>query len=111
MNSDISDERYQGTVKGYSAKDSYGFIANPELRAKYNADVYLHKNVYEQVRPPLEDGETVEFSVHINDKNKPQACFVNRVRGGSGRGGGYGGAFGGKGAGGRANGGWGNPPW
>merc|ERR1719510_1691835 len=94
MNSDVPDERYKGIMKGYSAKDSYGFIANPELKAKFDADVYLHKNVYEQVLPPLQEGEHVEFSIHLNTKNKPQACFVCRV---GSAGGGYGGGFRGRG--------------
>merc|ERR1719317_410617 len=33
MNPDVSDERYRGFLKGYSNEDSYGFIANPELKA------------------------------------------------------------------------------
>merc|ERR1719285_1093786 len=112
MNSDGPDERYTGFLKRYSTSEAYGFISNPELKAKYNADVYLHKNVYEQVLPPLREGEAVEFSIHINANDKPQACYLSRA---GGSGGGYGG-FGGKGKGGRGGGGrgsagWGNPPW
>merc|ERR550534_334272 len=95
MNSDGPDERYTGFLKRYSTSEAYGFISNPELKAKYDADVYLHKNVYEQVLPPLQEGESVEFSIHLNSKNKPQACFVCRVGGGGG--GGYGGGFRGRG--------------
>merc|ERR1719177_110397 len=95
MNSDGPDERYTGFLKRYSTSEAYGFIANPELKAKFDADVYLHKNVYEQVLPPLQEGEPVEFSIHLNSKNKPQACYVCRV-GGFGVGAGYG-VFGGRG--------------
>merc|ERR1719320_698462 len=99
MNPDVSDERYRGFLKGYSNEEAYGFIANPELKAKYNADVYLHKNVYEQVLPPLREGEAVEFSIHLNSKDKPQACYLCRAGGSDG---GYGGGF--KGRGGRGGG-------
>lgn len=78
MDSD-SGERYRGTLKGYSSRDAYGFLEHGELKERYGADVYIHKNVYEQVFPPLQVGEPVEFSIHLNSKNKPQACFVSRV--------------------------------
>merc|ERR1719320_756454 len=114
MNSDGPDERYTGFLKRYSTQEAYGFISNPELKSKYDADVYLHKNVYEQVLPPFREGEPVEFSIHLNSNNKPQACYLCRAggNGGSGYGGGFGGRGGrGAGGGGRGRGGWGNPPW
>jgi len=74
-----SGERYRGTLKGYSSRDAYGFLEHAALKERYGADVYIHKNVYEQVFPPLQVGEPVEFSIHLNSKNKPQACFVSRV--------------------------------
>lgn len=72
-------KRYVGTLKGYSESDAYGFLNCPELRAIYNVDVYIHKNVYMQVTPPLQIGESVNFSIHENSKGQPQACFVRRA--------------------------------
>jgi len=72
-------KRYLGTLKGYSESDAYGFINCPELRAIYSVDVYIHKNVYLQVTPPLQIGESVNFSIHENSKGQPQACFVRRA--------------------------------
>jgi len=75
-----NSQRYHGSLKGYSNKDAYGFISCSELKKQYNADVYIHKNVFEQVMPPLQVGEQVEFSIHLNAKKQPQACFVSRAQ-------------------------------
>merc|ERR1719193_1088545 len=74
-----SKERHNGVMLQYNVRECYGFIHNPDLKAKYDSDVYVHKNVYARVHPPLKEGDEVEFSVHLNANNKPQAFDLRRA--------------------------------
>ena len=70
---------YRGNFKSFNPKQGYGFIACQELSDQYNADVFVHKNVYQRVYPPLNPNEAVEFQIHVNKEGKPQASNIRRT--------------------------------
>jgi cold shock CspA family protein len=79
INEHVDSKRYVGQLQNYSQKNGYGFLTNPQTKAKYNQDVFLHKAQYEALRMQsggyLELGVWVEFSIEEKD-GKPQARDV-----------------------------------
>lgn len=72
---------YVGTVKGFQAEKGWGFIGAPEA-AKFG-DIFLHnRDLNGQM---VSQGETVEFTIEVNNNGRPQARNVSA-------GGGWGGA-------------------
>jgi len=63
------NEQYVGSVKSFSEKRGFGFLACPETEAKYGQDVYVHHQELGQC--PV--GSQVAFLVRLNEKNQPQA--------------------------------------
>lgn len=68
---------YVGTVKEYWPDKGFGFIACPETQMVFQSDIFLHKNEVE--KNSLVKGNRVTFSVQVNNKNRPQARYVERL--------------------------------
>jgi len=77
--SDGPGTRYVGRLQNYSQKNGYGFLACDDTKAKYNADVFLHKAQYNELQVQsggyIQIGAMVEFSVEEKE-GKPQARQV-----------------------------------
>lgn len=68
-----TESRYIGTLKSFSTAKGYGFFACPDFQGR---DVYLDKSLLPQ-HGRWELGQTVEFSVNLNNRGQPQAREVN----------------------------------
>lgn len=71
----MSTERLVGRVKWFNAKQGYGFITD----CKSNADVFVHHSglvAPENVYKTLREGEYVEYSTKVDDKQKTVAIDV-----------------------------------
>jgi len=74
----MSTERLVGRVKWFNAKQGYGFITD----SKSSADVFVHhtglvapENVYKTLR----EGEYVEYSTKVDEKQKTVAIDVTGI--------------------------------
>jgi cold shock CspA family protein len=61
---------FVGTLKSFSSKSGYGFLACNLAFQYYGADVFVHKS---QVPMPWALGQPVEFAVMSNQRGQPQA--------------------------------------
>jgi cold shock CspA family protein len=78
MYTKMSTERLVGRVKWFNAKQGYGFITD----SKTSADVFVHhtglvapENVYKTLR----EGEYVEYSTKVDEKQKTVAIDVTGI--------------------------------
>lgn len=69
---------YVGVLKTFSPKDGYGFISCPELREKFDRDVYIHKAEIPE-SASVSCGCSLRFRLHLNPKGQPQARTVSFV--------------------------------
>eukprot|EP00439_Symbiodinium_sp_Y106_P063617 s604_g9.t2 len=63
---------YSGFIKSFNPSNGYGFIVCQDLKAEgYTNDVFLHHAQFEAAG--LQVGNECEFTVFLNNQNKPQA--------------------------------------
>merc|ERR1712238_121540 len=60
---------YVGTIKSFNTNNGYGFIECMDLKKQYTHDVFLHH----QQLGEFKQGDTVLFTVYLNNAGKPQA--------------------------------------
>ncbi|CAK8993986.1 unnamed protein product [Durusdinium trenchii] len=88
----ISEKRAMGTLKSFSQKTGFGFIACPELHEAqhrlhswfcpvFGADVFVHVKQMGPFSSVLMPGTPVTFAVVIGKENKPQAYDVQPMDG------------------------------
>jgi cold shock CspA family protein len=73
----VGPGRYLGLIKSFSKEKGFGFIDCPEIRARYNRDVFIHK----QQMTHLEVGQEITFSIEENKEGRPQAREIERFHG------------------------------
>ena len=64
----LTNHRYTGRIKSFSAKNGYGFIDCPEVKAAFGSDVFLHGN-----KMTFEVGSEVNFAALLNKDKKLRA--------------------------------------
>merc|ERR1740121_55522 len=57
-----------GVIKSFNSNNGYGFIECQEIKEKYGADIFLHK----QQLGSFQVGDTVLFTAYLNSSGKPQ---------------------------------------
>jgi len=69
------NKRYTGFVKSFSDINGYGFISSPEVKEKYNMDVFVHQHEVAKLTglAGLPLGTTISFIIVLNPKGQPQA--------------------------------------
>lgn len=77
----MTEKRAMGTLKSFSAKTGFGFIACPELHEVFGADVFVHIKQMGPFASVLTPGTAVTFAVVIGKENKPQAYDVQPMDG------------------------------
>lgn len=74
----MSNEKYLGTVKWFSAQKGYGFLVAPDLTSD---DIFVHYSVIEMDGyRSLKENESVEFELISSDRG-PQAAKVKPLVG------------------------------
>lgn len=71
-----AEPRKLGTLKSFSAGQGYGFISCEEVFQMHQRDTYFDKGQL----PPGSNwnyGQTVEFTLSLNQRNQPQARDIN----------------------------------
>lgn len=77
-----SPGRYLGKIKSYSAAKGYGFMVCTSEGEYKNKDIYIHKNVFEEIWPVPSQSrphDVYEFDIHKNKDGKPQASRPVRM--------------------------------
>mmetsp|Transcript_37192 Transcript_37192/g.104963 ORF Transcript_37192/g.104963 Transcript_37192/m.104963 type:complete len:483 (-) Transcript_37192:83-1531(-) len=74
---DIASGRLTGTVKSFDVDRGYGFISSPEVKKRYDRDVFLHSKQIKQ----FQMGDHVTFSLRINGQGNPQAYDLKEAVG------------------------------
>jgi len=57
-----------GVIKSFNPNNGYGFIECMEIKERFNADVFLHR----QQLGNYQVGDTVKFTAYLNSSGKPQ---------------------------------------
>eukprot|EP00928_Gymnodinium_smaydae_P035547 TRINITY_DN249_c0_g1_i1.p2 TRINITY_DN249_c0_g1~~TRINITY_DN249_c0_g1_i1.p2 ORF type:complete len:366 (+),score=106.01 TRINITY_DN249_c0_g1_i1:61-1098(+) len=68
----ITDHRFEGVVKSYSATAGYGFIDSPSIKEAFGNDVFVHGGQLGSNKV----GTKVNFAVLLSKDHKPQAFDV-----------------------------------
>jgi len=77
----MAEKRAMGTLKSFSQKTGFGFIACPELHKVFGADVFVHVKQMGPYSGILMPGTAVTFAVVMGKENKPQAYDVQPMDG------------------------------
>jgi len=77
----MEERRAMGTLKSFSSKNGFGFIACPELQQIFGMDVFIHVKQLGCYAAVLNVGMPVTFAVVLNKDNKPQAYDVQPMDG------------------------------
>lgn len=94
-------EKFYGVIKSYNERRGFGFVACEETARRYGRDVYLSKEEgaalikepvvglppasgssgeHEEGKPPVKEGDFVQFQVQKSTEGFPQAVQVRRIR-------------------------------
>lgn len=77
-------EIFVGTVKSYSTRRGFGFLACGETARRYGRDVYLSKLVAADIategKAEFSEGESVQFAIQLSPEGFPQAVSAVRLR-------------------------------